>query len=81
MKAIANAPEGGPLPATALAKLEADPTQAANLRTTCVATLVKAARASTPFRGGAGDRRCRILPDETPGDGGKRIVETLEIQS
>ncbi|HEX4922801.1 MAG TPA: M20/M25/M40 family metallo-hydrolase [Bdellovibrionales bacterium] len=58
--------KGAKLPADALKVLEADPIQAANLRTTCVATLVSGGTRVNALPAEAkATVNCRILPDET----------------
>ncbi|MBM4268320.1 MAG: M20/M25/M40 family metallo-hydrolase [Deltaproteobacteria bacterium] len=67
MRAVAEAP-GGP-PAMARAVLDRDPTLAANLRTTCVATLIEGGTRVNALPAEArATINCRILPDETPKD-------------
>jgi acetylornithine deacetylase/succinyl-diaminopimelate desuccinylase-like protein len=65
MRALAEAK--GPLPAEALAVLDADPVLAASLRTTCVATLLSAGTRVNALPAEArASVNGRILPDETP---------------
>jgi acetylornithine deacetylase/succinyl-diaminopimelate desuccinylase-like protein len=57
----------GPLPKDALARVDADPTLAASLRTTCVATLLSGgSRLNALPAEASASVNCRILPDETP---------------
>jgi acetylornithine deacetylase/succinyl-diaminopimelate desuccinylase-like protein len=77
MKALAEAPPGE-LPAEALKVLEAEPTHAASLRTTCVATLIDGGTRVNALPSQAqATVNCRILPDESPDDVRRRIVEVL----
>jgi acetylornithine deacetylase/succinyl-diaminopimelate desuccinylase-like protein len=56
----------GPLPKSALKRIESDPTLAAALHTTCVATLVEGGTRQNALPATASANvNCRILPDET----------------
>ncbi len=59
----------GPLPEPALSELEANPVMRANLRTTCVPTLLRGGTRVNALPASAeAVVNCRILPDETPAD-------------
>jgi acetylornithine deacetylase/succinyl-diaminopimelate desuccinylase-like protein len=76
MREVASAE--GPLPADALAVLERDPTLAATLRTTCVATMLAGgSRANALPAKASATVNCRILPDETPEDVRRELVRVL----
>ena len=65
MRALGEA-KGEP-PAAAVALLERDPKQSANLRTTCVATMLKGGtRVNALPASATANVNCRILPDESP---------------
>lgn len=69
----------GSIPKRALQVLEADPTIAANLRTTCVATLLTGGTKENALPATArATLNCRILPDETSEDVRLRIVKILK---
>jgi acetylornithine deacetylase/succinyl-diaminopimelate desuccinylase-like protein len=77
MEALANA--RGPLPADALARLDADPVLSATLRTTCVATLVAGGTRVNALPAEArATLNCRILPDETPEQVRAVLAETID---
>jgi acetylornithine deacetylase/succinyl-diaminopimelate desuccinylase-like protein len=66
------------LPADALAALEADPAIRADLRTTCVATLLSGGTRVNALPAEAkANVNCRILPDETPADVRRQLAEVL----
>jgi acetylornithine deacetylase/succinyl-diaminopimelate desuccinylase-like protein len=77
----------GELPAKALAALEAKPLLAANLRTTCVATLISGGtRVNALPASATATLNCRIVPDEKPEDVQKELVRVfadpaLEIEA
>ena len=59
----------GPLPEPALGQLEVNPVMRANLRTTCVPTLLRGGTRVNALPASAeAVVNCRILPDETPAD-------------
>ncbi|MEW6268266.1 MAG: M20/M25/M40 family metallo-hydrolase [Thermodesulfobacteriota bacterium] len=76
MRALAAAE--GELPADALAVIDRDPSLAATVRTTCVATMLSGgSRANAlPARASA-TVNCRILPDETTGDVQRELERIL----
>ena len=66
MRELAKPTKTGKLPVKALKIIEADPQLAANLRTTCVATTLKAGtRVNALPAAASANINCRILPDET----------------
>lgn len=73
MRRVAEARDAPPQDAVAV--LEKTPTQAANLRTTCVATMVKGGtRVNALPAEATANVNCRLLPDETP----ERAAEWLK---
>lgn len=76
MRAVASA-EREP-PAEALAVLEANPTLSANLRTTCVATLLRAGtRVNTLPEKAEAELNCRLVPGETIEEARKALLRVL----
>jgi acetylornithine deacetylase/succinyl-diaminopimelate desuccinylase-like protein len=76
MRALASS--RGRLPAGALAIVEADPILRANLRTTCVATLVSGGTRENALPAAArANVNCRILPDETSDDVRRQLVQII----
>jgi len=76
MRAVAGAQ--GPLPEAALATLAGKPAIAALLRTTCVATQVSGGTGKNVLPAAAtANVNCRILPDETPEDVRRALVEIV----
>ncbi len=76
MRALAEAK--GELPADALAVLDTDPVLSASLRTTCVATLLSAGTRVNALPAEArASVNCRILPDETPEQVQRTLVQVL----
>ncbi len=77
MRALAGA-RGRP-PAGALATIEADPILSANLRTTCVATVVSGGTRENALPAEArANVNCRILPDETPEGVRRQLVRIID---
>jgi acetylornithine deacetylase/succinyl-diaminopimelate desuccinylase-like protein len=77
MRALASSK--GRLPARALATVEADPILRANLRTTCVATLLSGGTRENALPAEAhANVNCRILPDEMPADVQRQLVEVID---
>jgi acetylornithine deacetylase/succinyl-diaminopimelate desuccinylase-like protein len=77
MRLVANS-KGRP-PARALAVLEADPILRANLRTTCVATLLGGGTRVNALPAEArANVNCRILPDESPEDVRRQLVQIFD---
>ncbi|HWM88274.1 MAG TPA: M20/M25/M40 family metallo-hydrolase, partial [Kofleriaceae bacterium] len=77
MRALASA--RGRLPAGPLATIEADPILRANLRTTCVATLVSGGTRENALPADArANVNCRILPDETSDDVRRQLVKIID---
>jgi acetylornithine deacetylase/succinyl-diaminopimelate desuccinylase-like protein len=75
MKELGRTRAGARLPAKALKVIEADPSLAALLRTTCVATLIKGGtRVNALPADASANVNCRILPDESP----RQILARLE---
>lgn len=73
MRALAAAT--GALPGDALAVLDQDPTIAASLRTTCVATQIEGGtRANALPAQASANINCRILPDETSEDVARQLA-------
>jgi acetylornithine deacetylase/succinyl-diaminopimelate desuccinylase-like protein len=69
----------GPLPADALAVLEADPIASANLRTTCVATMIEGGTRVNALPAEAkANVNCRILPDETTEDVRRQLAAVFD---
>ncbi|MBI5201039.1 MAG: M20/M25/M40 family metallo-hydrolase [Elusimicrobia bacterium] len=69
----------GEPPAGAVAALEKDPLQAANLRTTCVATMLHGGtRVNALPAEATANVNCRILPDETPDDVARWLRRTID---
>jgi acetylornithine deacetylase/succinyl-diaminopimelate desuccinylase-like protein len=65
----------GKIPSDALKVLDADPIQSANLRTTCVATMLSGGTRVNALPAQAkASVNCRILPDETP----QKMTEELK---
>lgn len=76
MRALGKA--GAELPAEAVKTLEADPIEAANLRTTCVATLLSGGTRVNALPAEAkANVNCRLLPDETPKQVQEWLVTTI----
>jgi acetylornithine deacetylase/succinyl-diaminopimelate desuccinylase-like protein len=76
MRALATAQ--GELPADALALLDRDPTLAATLRTTCVATMIDGGtRANALPAKASATVNCRILPGESPADVQRQLTTVL----
>jgi acetylornithine deacetylase/succinyl-diaminopimelate desuccinylase-like protein len=68
----------GALPADALAVIDRDPSLAAAVRTTCVATLLSGgSRVNALPAKATATVNCRILPDETPEDVRRELVRVL----
>jgi acetylornithine deacetylase/succinyl-diaminopimelate desuccinylase-like protein len=68
----------GELPADALSVLEANPVLAANLRTTCVATLISGGtRVNALPASATATVNCRIVPEETPEQVHEELVRVL----
>lgn len=68
----------GEPPADALAVVEKNPTLSANLRTTCVATLIEGgSRVNALPASATATVNCRIIPDETPADLEAELVKAL----
>ena len=84
MKALAESK--GELPADAVKVLEKDPTNRADLHTTCVATMLSGGTRVNALPAEAkANVNCRILPDETPQDVLRQLTEvvgdsTLEVK-
>ena len=75
---IAAATSEGAIPPRALKVLDGDPTIAASLRTTCVATLISGGtRVNALPAEATANVNCRILPDETVDDVGRRLAEVI----
>ncbi|HLG20984.1 MAG TPA: M20/M25/M40 family metallo-hydrolase [Bdellovibrionota bacterium] len=76
MKTVSEAK--GSLPAGALKVLEEDPIHAANLRTTCVATVIQGGTRVNALPSEArANINCRILPDESVEDIRKQLVKVI----
>lgn len=76
MKALSEAP--GALPAGALEVIEADPSLAASLRTTCVATMLGGGTRVNALPAQAkANINCRMLPDETIDDIKARLSKAI----
>lgn len=76
MLAISNSK--GSIPSSALTILEKDPLLSANLRTTCVATILSGGTRVNALPAEASAQiNCRILPDETPADVEKNLQRVL----
>lgn len=78
MRALAHS-KNGKLPPKALQVLESDPLIAAALRTTCVATLLKAGtRVNALPADATANVNCRILPDETAAATRARLEKIID---
>ena len=77
MKALAAAE--GPLPAEALKTVEADPLMSAQLRTTCVPTLLSGGTRVNALPAEAkANLNCRILPDESIEETRKALADAID---
>ena len=78
MQALVAATDDHQLPEAALAVLEKDPITKANLRTTCVATLISGGTKENALPPSATAMiNCRILPDETVDEVRRRLVSAI----
>jgi acetylornithine deacetylase/succinyl-diaminopimelate desuccinylase-like protein len=72
----------GPLPARPLAVVEADPILSANLRTTCVATVVNGGTRVNALPAEArANVNCRVLPDEGLEEVRRQLIKVLDDPS
>lgn len=78
MREIAQATDDHALPAAALAVLERNPITKANLRTTCVATMISGGTKENALPPSAkATINCRILPDESVAEVQKRLSDAI----